>query len=174
LHEFIHYTIHRAQAGCINVALSIYNLGIAAMMGALGIIALVHYNPSSLNDLTQLFLSIYMAIFATLLFSYELIFWTHIPKLNVMYRKNFGFLYGLKGKGLFLIFIAFLTLGLLDDSTQSYVKGLDWATGIAWLAGGCLHLFVSCTMPEVNQAYKPPMAGLDSMGEAQGATPNPV
>jgi len=152
-------------------------MGIAAMMGALGIMAIIQYNPKRVDDLTQIFLSVYMTIFATLLFSYELIFWTSIPKLNVMYRKNFGFLYGLKGKGLFLIFIAFLTLGMLDDETDVGVKGLDWATGIAWLAGGCLHMFVSCTMPEVNLAYKPPTAGLSTLGHQSsdaGGTPNPV
>jgi hypothetical protein len=149
-------------------------MGISAMMGALGIMSIVQYNPSGLDDFTQLFLAVYMAIFASLLFSYELIFWTPLPKLNIMFRKNFGFLYGLRGKGFFLIFIAFLTLGMLGDNTPSPVKGLDWATGLAWLVGGCLHLFVSCTMSEVNQAYKPPTAGLATLGQEQGGTPNPV
>jgi hypothetical protein len=149
-------------------------MGIAGMMGALGIMAIIDYNPSGVKDWTAIFLSVYMAIFATLLFSYELSFWMSIPKLNIMFRKNFGFLYGLRGKGLFLIFIAFLTLGMLDDETPPPVKGLDWATGIGWLAGGCLHLFVSCTKPEVNQAYKPPTAGLATLGQDQGGTPNPV
>ena len=138
-------------------------MGIAAMMGALGVLSLIKYKPSSVDDLTSGFLSVYMCIFASLLFSYELIFWTSIPKLNVMYRKNFGFLYGLKGKGLFLVFIAFLTLGLLGEN-ESGVEGLDWGTGICWLTGGLVHLFVSCTMPEVNKAYKPPTAGLEKAG----------
>lgn len=156
-------------------ALSVYNMGIAAMMGSLGILSLISFKPGSVDDLTQAFLSVYMAIFAALLFSYELLFWTPLPFLNVMYRKNFGFFYGLKGKGFFQIFIAFLTLGLMDDeSNQSGVKGLDWATGIAWFVGGFLHLFVSCTMEEVNKAYKPPTAGLTNLGEPAPEMQNPV
>lgn len=88
-----------------------------------------------------------------------------------MFRKNFGFLYGLKGKGFYLIFIAFLTLGMRDENVSS-IPGLDWITGIAWLAGGVLHLFVTCTMPEVNQMYKPPVAGLAEMGVEEASMRN--
>jgi hypothetical protein len=146
------------------------NLGLAAMMGALGILSLIAYKPSSVDDLTLVFLSCYMVIFATLLFLYEFIWWQPMPSLNIMFRKNFGFLYGLKGKGFYLIFIAFLTLGLLNDkdnSNASGVKGLDWSTGAAWLAAGVLHLYVACSMPETAAVYKPPTAGLATLGQEQ-------
>jgi hypothetical protein len=139
------------------------------MMGTLGVLSLIKYKPSSVGDLTQAFLCTYMIIFACLLFCYEFIWWQPVAALNVMFRKNFGFLYGLKGKGFYLIFTAFLCLGMKNDT--SGIKGLNWATGIAWLAAGVLHLFVACTMPDVNLIYKPPTAGLTQMGEPEAVNP---
>jgi hypothetical protein len=82
----------------------------------------------------------------------------------------------LAGKGLYLIFIACLTIGFIKSDTYG-IHGLDWATGIGWLFGGCLHLFVSCARPEVNAIYKPPTAGLAQMGQHHPSSeeqPNPV
>lgn len=144
------------------------------MMGALGILSLINYQPNPSN-LTAAFLAVYMVIFAIILFSYELIWWQPFAGLNRVFRKNFGFMYGLKGKGFFLLFIAFLCLGLKDQSLNSGVQGLDWATFAAWLASGCFHIFISFTWPEANDSYKPPTAGLtQSSGETQTDSPNPV
>jgi len=143
--------------------LSFINVGLSALMGALGILALIGFTPESAGaNLTAAFLSVYMVVFAVLLFLYELIWWQPFPKINRMFRKNFGFMYGLKGKGFYLIFIAFLCLGLKDQNIAGVagVKGLDWATGLGWLAGGIFHVFISCTWPEANDCYKPPTAGL--------------
>jgi hypothetical protein len=139
--------------------LSLINLGLAAMMGTLGVLSLIRYHFQGIGELTGIFLSVYMVVFATLLFLYELIWWTPIASVNLMFRKNFGFMYGLKGKGFYLIFIAFLCLGLKGNN-YSGINGLDWATGIAWLVTGCVSVFVSSTIPEMNDAYRPPTAGL--------------
>lgn len=158
------------KARCILLVLSGLNIGLSAMMGTLGILSLLAYKPSSVDDLTLVFLSCYMIIFATLLFLYEFIWYQPVPSLNIMFRKNFGFLYGLKGKGFYLIFIAFLTLGLLNDdgnSNATGITGLDWGTGAAWLAVGILHLYVTCYIPEANAVYKPPTAGLATLGQQQ-------
>lgn len=132
-------------------------------MGTLGILSLIAYKSNSFV-LTDAFLSCYMVIFATLLFLYEFIWWQPIASLNVVFRKNFGFLYGLRGKGFYLIFIAFLTIGLIGDN-QTQIKGLDWITGIGWLTSGLLHLFVACYIPGSNDLYKPPTVGLSTLGE---------
>lgn len=153
----------RASAQWMIAFLSFINVGLSALMGALGILALIGFTPESAGaNLTAAFLSVYMVVFAVLLFLYELIWWQPFPKINRMFRKNFGFMYGLKGKGFYLIFIAFLCLGLKDQNIAGVagVKGLDWATGLGWLAGGIFHVFISCTWPEANDCYKPPTAGL--------------
>jgi hypothetical protein len=153
------------------VMLSLFNIGLAAMMGALGVVALIEFALDRLSQITDAFLSVYMVIFGALLFLYEIIWWQPFASLNIMFRKNFGFLYGLNGKGLYLIFIAFLTLGLVKDGSAT-INGLDWATGIGWLTSGFCHIFLSCCIPESNRVYKPPTAGLSQLGQPE--TPNPV
>jgi COPI associated protein len=145
--------------------LSLFNCILAAAMGALGVLTLLAFKPDS-DVLTTAFLSIYMVVFGGLLFLYELIWWQPIAHLNRMFRKNFGFMYGLKGKGFFLIFIAFLCLGLRDNA-ETAVEGLDWATGIGWLAGGIIHISLAFCWPEIAAKYRPPTAGLSDMGDDQ-------
>ena len=128
-------------------------------MASLGILTLIGFNTA--NDLAEAFLSVYMVIFALILFCYELMYWQAISFINRGFRKNFGFMYGLKGKGFYLVFIAFLCLGLRDDDSSG-VKGLDLIIGVAWLVVGIFHVFIGFTMPEASEAYKPPTAGLNS------------
>lgn len=154
---------HSEKTKCWIAALSILDLGLAAMMAALGLLSLLEMNFSKLNDVTEAFLAVYMIIFAVLLALYEFVYWQPVPSINKTFRKNFGFMYGLKGKGFYLIFIAFLCIGMWRDKTSA-VKGLDWATGLAWLAGGCGHVFLSCCVPNADMLYRPAVAGL---GESQ-------
>jgi hypothetical protein len=141
------------------VLLSFVNIGLSVGMASLGILTLIGFD--SANDLAEAFLSAYMVIFALILFCYELMYWQAITFINRGFRKNFGFMYGLKGKGLYLVFIAFLCLGLRDDDTSG-VKGLDLAIGVAWLAVGIFHVFIGFTMPDASEVYKPPTAGFTS------------
>jgi hypothetical protein len=85
------------NARLIVFGLSLLNMGLAAMMGALGVLSLIVNPPAGLADLSPAFLAVYMVIFAALLFCYEFIWWQPVAALNVMFRKNFGFLYGLRG-----------------------------------------------------------------------------
>lgn len=111
-------------------------------MGTLGAVTVVNNKPDSIDDVTECFLGIYMVIFAAILFLYELCWWQPFPAINRTFRKNFGFMYGLRSKGFYLIFIAFLTIGLYDEGASS-IKGLDWASGIGWLATGFFLVCVS-------------------------------
>jgi hypothetical protein len=129
-------------------------------MAALGILTLINFGFNGAKDLSVAFLSIYMVIFALILFCYELMYWHGIAFFNRGFRKNF-FHVRLKGKGFYLVFIAFLCLGLRDNNSSG-VNGLDLVTGIAWLATGIFHVFIGFTMPEATEAYKPPSAGLNS------------
>uniref|UniRef100_A0A7S2YMD7 Uncharacterized protein n=1 Tax=Entomoneis paludosa TaxID=265537 RepID=A0A7S2YMD7_9STRA len=160
----------RRNARVFLVFLSFLNIGLSAAMGALGILSCIN-TTASIDDLTDMMLGIYMAIFAFILFIYELCWWQPIPAINRSFRKNFGFMYGLNSKGFYLIFIAFLTLGL-TDSNNSGVDGLDWVTGIGWLAFGVIHIAVALTWPETVDVYRPPTAGLDQ--EEEDENPNVV
>jgi hypothetical protein len=133
------------------------NIGLSVMMAALGVLTIISVHENGVGDLAEPFLASYMILFAALLFFYELMWWRPLPGINKSLRKNFGFLYGLRGKGLYLIFVACLCLGLGQDAS---VKEMNYATGAAFLAGGCLHIFVVCARPELAIKYVAPTAGL--------------
>jgi len=166
----------RGKGGCLLCMLSLLNMGLAVMMAALGVLTIMavhkggvaagtdddavdNNNNNTKNraygryDLSEPFLAFYMILFALLLFCYELMWWSPIGALNDNMRKNFGFMYGLRGKGLYLIFVAFLCFGLGSDAR---VLVLNYFTGISFLVGGCLHVFVICYKPEIAQEYSPP------------------
>jgi hypothetical protein len=145
-------------------ALSLIDFGLAAMMATLGVFTLIEVHSSGVGDLSEPFLASYMVMFAILLAVYESMWWKAVPSLNKTLRRNFGFIYGLRGKGFYLIFVAFLCLGLGKDAS---VKGLNWATGIAWVAVGLFHIFLVCFNPQVCQLYVAPTAGLVSSNDGQ-------
>lgn len=144
-------------------ALSILNMGLCAMMAALGVLTIIEVESSGVGELSEPFLAAYMVMFAGLLFTYELMWWAPSPAINKALRKNFGFMYGLQGKGLYLVFVACLCLGLGRDAK---VKELNWATGIAFLAVGCFHIFIVCARPDLAMKYVAPTAGLTGGGSS--------
>jgi len=160
----------REKNGCLLASLSIMNIGLAAMMTALGVLTILNIhngkssacaegeenckmNKSMTGGFSEPFLAFYMILFAVLLFLYELMYWSPLEKLNDNMRKNFGFMYGLRGKGFYLIFVGFLCFGL---GREMSVRLLNYFTGISWLIGGCLHVFITFSKPEVAQEYQPP------------------
>ena len=53
----------------------------------------------------DIFVALYMILFGLLLFTYELMWWKTIDSITRSLRKNFGFMFGIKGKSFFIIFI---------------------------------------------------------------------
>ena len=137
--------------------LSLMNMGLAALMSALGVLTIIQVHRTGIGDLSEPFLAFYMILFAVLLFIYELMWWSPVPKLNKDMRKNFGFMYGLRGKGLYLIFVAFLCFGL---GKEAKVAALNYCTGASFLAGGLLHMFVIFFRPQIAMEYQAPTAGI--------------
>lgn len=147
------------KGGCVLCSLSLLNMGLAAMMTALGVLTIIQVHRTGIGDLSEPFLAFYMILFAVLLFIYELMWWSPVPKLNKDMRKNFGFMYGLRGKGLYLIFVAFLCFGL---GKEAKVAILNYCTGVSFLVGGLLHMFVIFFRPEIAMEYQAPTAGIDT------------
>lgn len=80
---------------------TILNLGFPALLavtGAFGIKA-----STTVDDVQVVFVGIYMIVFAATLFCYEVIQLLPCPTLDLLYKKNFGFLYGIYGKGLYTL-----------------------------------------------------------------------
>jgi hypothetical protein len=87
------------------------------------------------DDSGKIFVAVYMFFFAALLFAFETVQIRSIEALDHVFRRNFGFLYNVMGKSLFIIFIAFLSFGLGEPLTLSFITGLLFAAfGVAELA----------------------------------------
>ena len=135
------------------------NLLLCAGMMTLGIITLIGFNKTM--DISEAFVAAYMILFAALLALYEFMWWSTIDSINKSMRRNFGFLYGIKGKAFYLIFIAFLTIGL-----EVSIRWLRYTVGIAFLADGALHLFLLCSKPDLVSSYNAPSGGLSESSDA--------
>ena len=76
-----------------------------------------------------------MFFFASLLFVFEGIQIRSVEVLEHLFKRNFGFLYNSLGKSLYIIFIAFLSFGLGEPLTLSFITGLLLSSfGVAELA----------------------------------------
>lgn len=83
----------------------------------------------------KIFVAVYMFFFASLLFVFESVQIRSIESLDHVFKRNFGFMYNVMGKALYIIFIAFLSFGLGDPITLSFITGLLLAAfGVAELA----------------------------------------
>jgi len=76
-------------------------LGLMVFMAAVG--ALGIGKSDSVNDTGVIFVGLYMIVFAAIVFIYEISQILPSKSLDTLMKKNFGFLYGYVGKGLFLL-----------------------------------------------------------------------
>ena len=65
-----------------------------------------------------------MVLFALILFCYEVAYVTKIETLNMIMKRNFGFLYGVIGKCSYIIFMAILVFGLSQPRTLVLACGI--------------------------------------------------
>mmetsp|Transcript_15088 Transcript_15088/g.22225 ORF Transcript_15088/g.22225 Transcript_15088/m.22225 type:complete len:198 (+) Transcript_15088:85-678(+) len=151
-------------ANAVQRILSILVIGICAMMAAVAVLGIIQFDWTSVTSYTDLFVAIYMLLFSILLFIYEVMWWKSIPALNRSLRKNFGFLYGIKGKAIFIIFVAFLNFGLENEVS---VPHLSLATGITFFAVAVLHLFIAFWKPQLVESYQAPSAGFSAVSSGQ-------
>lgn len=89
---------------------SVYLAAVGALGTYLAIIILLYSNlnvaigsANSANDTGTVFVGLYLLVFASLLFGYELIKFTPIKNMELFYQKNFGFMSGPIGMGLYLL-----------------------------------------------------------------------
>ena len=113
--------------------LSILNLICCGLMIYLGVRGILSINfGAGFSNFSELCAIIYMFVFSGLLLAYEAMWWKSVKSINKVLRKNFGFMYGLRGKAAFLIFVACLSLGV---SNLPNLKALMYSIGILWLVG---------------------------------------
>jgi hypothetical protein len=83
-------------------------MGIPIILACAGVLGIkwVNQNPNGENSTVRtaiVFQGIYMIVFAAVLFFYEIFSVCGVEMLDLFMKKNFGFLYGPIGKGLFTI-----------------------------------------------------------------------
>mmetsp|Transcript_24947 Transcript_24947/g.38587 ORF Transcript_24947/g.38587 Transcript_24947/m.38587 type:complete len:209 (+) Transcript_24947:84-710(+) len=154
-----------AAKNIVQRMLSILNLGICSAMicAATYTILEVDFNT---DDFASAFVAIYMILFSSLLALYEFMWWAGVGWINKYLRKNFGFLYGIKGKAAFIIFTAFLNFGLDAGDTDVGDSGMDvekftFIVGIVMVGSGVAHLLVYFKYYEYFANYQAPSAGLN-------------
>ena len=132
-------------------------------MIALGVFVIM--DNMEFMDFAEWFIGAYMILFAALLFMYEAVWWCTIGSLNKIIRKNFGFMYKIRGKALYLIFVGCLSIGI-DKNLLGNMDWLRWFAGIGWGAAGFGLLFVSFTTPHLFENYYVPSRGFaDNHGD---------
>lgn len=147
------------RSGCVHRLISIVLIGLCVSMSALGVLAILQLESIQMEEITEFFIATYMVVFAALLFLYEMMWWCTIDSVNKIVRKNFGFMYKVYGKALYLIFVALLCLGLDKKLLQENMAWLQWFTGISWAATGCVLLFLVWCRPNLFENYKSPTGG---------------
>ena len=77
------------------------NCGFMVFLAAVG--ALGMGSAESINDTGLIFVGLYLMIFAALVFLYELSQILNWERMDDFMKRNFGFLYGVYGKSLFIL-----------------------------------------------------------------------
>ena len=139
---------------------SIFLIGLCVQMCSLGVLALIDLGSFGFDDFTQGFIATYMILFSALLFAYEFMWWCTIDSWNKVLRRNFGFIYKVTGKALYLIFVAALCIGV-DKGLLGDKEWLRWFTGLSWGVAGVVLLVLTCVKPEIFGNYNAPTGGYD-------------
>jgi len=131
-------------------------------MSALGVLGMINFfsNDFEFEEAPKVLIGVYMCFFSVLLFLYELMWWMTIDSVNKIIRRNFGFMYGVKGKAAYLIFVAALCIGF-EGIGGTDIQALRFFTGIFWCVNGVLHLFLWFVHPELVKSYSAPTGGFD-------------
>ena len=132
-------------------------------MCALGVFVIM--KNRTLQNFADWFIASYMILFSVLLFFYEATWWCTIGSVNKMIRRNFGFMYNVKGKALYMIFAACLCIGI-NSSLLGKMDWLRYLAGIGWGAMGVFLLVLSYTKPALFSNYYIATRGLVESNDA--------
>ena len=107
--------------GVIKAIFLIINMALMMMMSATGVLGIK--NSSSVTDVSAVIVGLYMILFAAMLAIFELIQIYPCSTIDFLYKKNFGFLYGMMGKSGFTIFMAVLSFGITNPQQLAVATG---------------------------------------------------
>ena len=120
----------------------IVDLGLAVLMASVGVLGIMNAEASGeADDSNTIFLGLYMIIFASVLFFYEICAICPIKSLDNFLRNNVGFMYSVFGRGFYMIFIAVICFSITDPQDMAY------GTGAALAAIGLLQMILYLQVP---------------------------
>ena len=101
--------------------LKVLTLALSLLMVLTALIGLTEVG--GIEESGRIFVAVYMIFFSVLLMMFEISQIRPCENVDFMFKRNFGFLYGTKGKALFIIFVAFLSFGLTEPATLCFATG---------------------------------------------------
>ena len=101
--------------------LKVLTLALSMLMVLTALIGLTEVG--GIEESGRIFVAVYMIFFSVLLMMFEISQIRPCENVDFMFKRNFGFLYGTKGKALFIIFVAFLSFGLTEPATLCFATG---------------------------------------------------
>ena len=155
-----------SKANLVQRIFSVVTLALCAAMAVTAVYVLLNVGLMDEKEISEAFVGVYMIIFSMLLAGYEIMWWMPVPWVNKSLRKNFGFLYGLKGKAGFIIYVAILNFGLIGSNDAEVgdsgytVEEFNIVVGFCMLFNGLCHFFIYCRHHEHFETYEAPSAGL--------------
>jgi hypothetical protein len=105
--------------------LKIVTISLCMLMVITGGIGLTEID--GFDAIGSILVAIYMMFFGSLLLCFEITQIRPVESVDFMLRRNFGFLYGAKGKAFFILFIAFLSFGLEKPASLAMTTGILFA-----------------------------------------------
>ncbi|CAM9776499.1 unnamed protein product [Phaeothamnion confervicola] len=141
----------------------ICSITIAVLMIIASFVALGNLSVS--DGFTTFFLCIYIWLFSGILMTYEMQGFVRCEGVDSSLRKYFGLVYGTLGRGIFMIFIAFLNFALENTN------GWGVAVGILTLIEAAAMITVFLQRPHLlDDTLAPAAAGGDGAGGAGAAS----
>jgi hypothetical protein len=137
--------------GVVSWTCTIINMGLMFFMAFTGAVGTL--SSDNVDDTGVIFVGIYLMIFAAIEFMYELSQIVKITSFDNLMKKNFGFLYGVNGRGLYFLFVGVLCFGLKSP------RDLAIGCGVAVAFWGPFLIVVSIIKPDYfpkMQKYVPP------------------
>jgi len=122
-------------------AIIIVDIALSVIIAATAITEFM--DVSGISQTEDVFVSVYALLFTLILFAHEISQIVTLEWLDNIFRKNFGFINGVKGKGIFLVFIAFLLFGLSDS------QNLGIYSGVLLCSHGLILILADLKWPEV-------------------------
>ena len=93
-----------------------------AATGAIGIQRLE--GDASTDDSNTLFLGLYMVLFASILFFYEVLAIFPLEILESFMKNNFGFMFSVVGRGFYMIFISVVCFSITNPEHMAIGVGV--------------------------------------------------